>query len=64
MGINGLVSLLIYLVILGLIFYIIDWAVAQIPMFAPVRMVIRALLALILVVYLLEALGLLPRVIR
>lgn len=69
MALGGLLSLLIYLVILGLIFYIIDWAVGQIPLVAPIRVVIRAVLALILVVYLLEALGVLagsplPRLIR
>ena len=67
--IGGLIQLVIYLAILGLIFYIIDWAVGQIPMFGPVRNVVRAILALILVVYLLEALGLLagppfPRLVR
>jgi len=66
---NSLISLLIYLVILGLIFYIIDWAIGQIPMMQPVRAIVRAIHALILVVYLLEALGVLggppfPRLVR
>ena len=69
MPLAGLIQFVIYLAILGLIFYIIDWAVGQIPMFTPVRTVIRAILALVLVVYLLEALGLLagqpfPRLVR
>ena len=58
MPLNGLVALAIYLVILGIIFYLLDWAVGMVPLFEPVRMIIRALFALILVVYLLEALGL------
>lgn len=53
----NLVSLVIWLVILGLIFYLVEWVIGQIPLPQPVRVVIRAILALVLILILLQMLG-------
>jgi VIT1/CCC1 family predicted Fe2+/Mn2+ transporter len=61
MDISGLLSLLIWLVLVGLIFYVLWWGLAQIGLGPPFDKVIRIVLvvALVLVlVYLL--LGVLP----
>lgn len=41
-------------------FYLIDYLVGQIPLPPPVRQVLRALMALILILILLEAIGVIP----
>ena len=48
-----MVSLLITIIILGLIFAVIWWAITQIPMPAPFGMVVRVIFALVVVVVLL-----------
>jgi hypothetical protein len=53
----SLISLIFYLVILGLVFYLLDWLLGQIPLPPPVRVVIRVIMALVLVVILLQFLG-------
>ena len=45
----NLISLLIYLVIIGVVFYLIDWLLGQIPLPPPVRVVVRVIMALVLV---------------
>jgi heme A synthase len=57
-----LASLLITLVVYGLIFAIIWWAITQIPAPEPFNWVIRAVFALIVVLVLLSFLGALPGV--
>lgn len=52
----SLINLLIWLIILGLVFYVIYWAVNQIPLPAPFNVVVRVVLALIVVIVLLSAL--------
>lgn len=52
-----LISLIVYLVIIGLVFYLIDWLLGQIPLPQPIRVVVRVLMALFLVVILLQMLG-------
>jgi hypothetical protein len=39
-------ALLVTLVILGLVFYVVQWAVAQIPLPPPFAVVVRVVLAL------------------
>ena len=51
-----LVSLLIYLIVIGLILAIVWWAIEQIPVQAPFNWVIRAVFALIVVLILLQLL--------
>lgn len=46
--IEKLILLIIALLVLGFVFYLIDFALAQIPTIAPMRNVIRAVLALVL----------------
>jgi hypothetical protein len=52
----SLINLLVWLIILGLVFYVIYWAVSQIPLPAPFNVVVRVVLALIVVIVLLSAL--------
>ena len=52
-----LVSLLIGLIILCLIIYILYWALAQIPLPAPIRTVVIVLFVLIVLVYVLQRYG-------
>jgi heme A synthase len=52
----NLVNLLIWVIVLGLIFYVIHWALSQVPLPAPFNVVARVVLALIVVVVLLGAL--------
>lgn len=56
----GLIGLLIYVVIIGLLFYIIDYLVGQIPMPAPPRQALRVLMALILILIVLQLFGVIP----
>lgn len=48
-----LLNLLIVVIVLGLVFYVLYWAVGQIPLPAPFRVVANVILALIVVVVLL-----------
>jgi hypothetical protein len=59
----GLIDLIIYLVIVGLIFYLVDWMIGQIPLPDPVRVVIRVLMVLVLVLILLQAVGVIGEII-
>ena len=57
MMISGLISLLIYLIVIGLVFYLIDYLLGLIPLPQPVHTIVRVLFALILIVIILQALG-------
>lgn len=59
MTVSGLLSLLIFLLVLATVFYVIDWIIGLFPVFGPMRSIIRILLALIELMILLQALGLL-----
>jgi heme A synthase len=50
---GGLIHLLIVLIVLGLIFFIVWWAISQIPMPEPIATVVRVLFVLIIVLILL-----------
>lgn len=50
----SLLNLLAVVLLLGLIFYLIYWAVEQIPLPAPFNVVARVILALLAVVFLLS----------
>ncbi len=51
--IEKLIFFVIALIVIGFVFYLIDFAIGQIPTAAPIRNVVRALLALILALILL-----------
>jgi hypothetical protein len=53
---ESLIGLLITLVILGLIFYVVYWAIGHIPMVEPIKTVVMVIFALIVVVVLLSLL--------
>jgi hypothetical protein len=48
-----LISLLVYVIVLGLVFYLLYWLIGQIPLPEPFRVVATVLLALAAVVMLL-----------
>jgi len=52
----SLINLLIWLIIVGLILYVVYWAVSQIPLPPPFPVVIKVVLALIVLVLLLSVL--------
>ena len=59
--IESLLLLVIWLIVIGAIFYLLTWAVAQIPMPDPMRAVIRVVMVVVLLlicIYLLV--GILP----
>lgn len=47
MEIGALISLLIWAVVVGLILYIIWWAITQVPMPAPLNTVVRVIFVLV-----------------
>lgn len=63
--IETLVNLVIYIIILGLIFGLLDYIIANVPVFAPFRGIARTILVvvacLILIVFLLQLLPGVPR---
>jgi len=52
----SLINLLIWVIILGLVFYVVYWALSHMPLPAPFAVVARVVLALIVVVVLLSLL--------
>jgi len=56
-GIESLVSLLVYLLIGGLIVYFVVWIVSLIPIPVVARNIITAIVALILLLWILRSLG-------
>jgi hypothetical protein len=56
MAVSGLIHLLIVLLFLGLIMYVVHWALGQIPLPDPIRVVVLVILALIVLVVLLNLL--------
>ena len=61
MSVHFLIQLVIYIVVLGLLFWLVHWMLAQLPIpepFATAARVILAIVAFIIIAYLL--LGLLP----
>lgn len=53
LAIGGLIHLLLVLIVVGLIFYVIWWALGQIHMPDPISTVVRVILILIIVLVLL-----------
>lgn len=49
-----LIHLLIWILVLGLIFYIAYWAVSQVPLPAPFAVAARVILAIIAIIVLLQ----------
>jgi hypothetical protein len=50
---NSLISLLITVIIIGLVFYLVWWAISKIPLPDPFGVVVQVILALIAVLVLL-----------
>ena len=53
-GIDGLIALLIYLIIVGAILYVVNWIVQSLTLPQPVRYAILLLLSVITLVWLLQ----------
>lgn len=51
-----LISLLVYVIVIGLVFYLLYWLLGQIPLPAPFKTVALVILALLAVLILLGAL--------
>ncbi len=62
MAINGLVQLLVYLLVGGLIIYVVFWIVGMLTLPQPIKNVITIIVALIVLLWLLSTLGVLPGV--
>ncbi len=62
MAINGLVQLLVYLLVGGLIIYVFFWIVGMLTIPQPIKNVITVIVALIVLLWLLSTLGVLPGV--
>lgn len=56
---GGLIALLITIIIVALVGYLLFWALAQIPLPEPVRVVVTVLVAVILIVFIVQRFGLL-----
>ncbi len=54
MQLNGLLSLLLYLLIGGLVVYIIYWIVGMLALPAPVKNIILAIVAIVVLIWLLS----------
>jgi uncharacterized membrane-anchored protein len=54
MDVSGLIGILIYLIVIGLVFYLLYWLLGQIPLPEPVKTVALVILALVLVILLLN----------
>lgn len=52
------ITFIIWLIVLALVCYILFWVLGQIPMPAPVRVMITVVVALVILVYLLQRSGL------
>lgn len=52
----ALINLIIYIVILGLVFYVLQWAITAIPIPDPFAMVLKVILVLIALVVVLNLL--------
>lgn len=53
---DSLVSLLVWLIVFGLIAYILWWAISKIPMVEPVKTIVTAIFALIVAIVLINLL--------
>lgn len=58
----GLMGLLITVVILCLVAYLIFWALAQIPLPEPIRVIVTVLITLVLLVWIVQRFALLAGV--
>lgn len=54
MDLHGLVMLIIWLAVLGLIYYVINWALSQIPLPAPFPVIIRVIMVIVILVVALD----------
>jgi hypothetical protein len=56
---SGLLGILIAIIVLCLIAYLIFWALAQIPLPEPVRVIVTVLIVLVFLVFIVQRFGLL-----
>jgi hypothetical protein len=61
MAISGLIQLLLYLLIGGLIVYVVYWIIGMTPLPQPVKNVVGVIVAIIVLLWLLGAAGIMPR---
>lgn len=54
MDLHALVMLIVWLAVLGLFFYVINWALGQLPLPAPFPVVIRVVMVLVILVIALD----------
>lgn len=59
---TGLIELLVYLIVGGLIIYVVFWIVGMLALPQPIKNVITIIVALIVLLWLLSTLGVLPGV--
>jgi hypothetical protein len=56
---SGLLGLLIAIIIIALICYVVFWALAQIPLPEPIRVIVTVLVALIFLIFIVRQFDLL-----
>lgn len=60
MAINGMVQLIIYLLLGGIIVYIVYWIVGMLTLPPPVKTAICLIIALVVLLWILSTLGVIP----
>lgn len=61
MAISGLISLIIYLILGGIIVYIVYWIVGMLTLPQPIKTAICLLVALLVLIWLLATMGIIPK---
>lgn len=61
MAIQGLVQLIIYLILGGIVVYIVYWIVGMLTLPQPIKTAICLLVALIVLLWLLATMGVIPK---
>lgn len=59
MGIEGLITLIIYILLLGLLIYALNWLLAQMTLPQPVKTIILVIVAILVLLYMARTAGLL-----
>lgn len=61
MAISGLVQLIIYLLLGGIVVYIVYWIVGMLTLPPPIKTAICLLVALLVLIWLLATMGIIPK---
>lgn len=59
MGIESLIMLVIYILVIGLVVYALNWLLAQLALPQPVKTIILVIVAIIVLLWILQQFGLL-----